>query len=378
MSASVAPGSTIGILGAGQLGRMLALAARPLGYRVHVLAPTAEGAPAAQLADRVFSAAYDDEDALARFAAGCAVVTVEFENIPARTLELLSEHTLVRPGARALHLTQNRLREKRFLEQLGLPLPRFRHVPDAAALAAALEHTGTPAVLKTAGFGYDGKGQVLIKSPTDTEAALELLAGSAAVLEQYVAFSRELSVISARNAGGETASYGLISNRHSSHILDISSVPVTGLPAGVEQQAQDIATAVLDGLDYVGVLCVELFLLEDGRLLVNEVAPRVHNSGHLTVEAAVTSQFQQHIRAVCGLPLGATDLVSPAAMANLLGELWSTTDPDWPAVLADSRVQLHLYGKDEARPGRKMGHLSALAQTASEAEELVSRARAAT
>src|SRR5690625_83600 len=378
MSASVAPGSTIGILGAGQLGRMLALAARPLGYRVHVLAPTAEGAPAAQLAERVFSAAYDEEDALARFAAGCAVLTVEFENIPARTLELLSEHTLVRPGARALHLTQNRLREKRFLEQLGLPLPRFRHVPDAAALAAALEHTGTPAVLKTAGFGYDGKGQVLIKSPTDTEAALELLAGSEAVLEQFVPFSRELSVISARNARGETASYGLISNRHSSHILDISSVPVTGLPAGVEQQARDIATAVLDGLDYVGVLCVELFLLEDGRLLVHEVAPRGQNPDHLTVAAAVTSQFQQHIRAVCGLPLGATDLVSPAAMANLLGELGSTTDPDWPAVLADSRVQLHLYGKDEARPGRKMGHLSALAQTASEAEELVSRARAAT
>lgn len=373
---ALAPGSTIGILGAGQLGRMLALAARPLGYLVHVYAPDAGSAPASQVADRSFEADYLDHTALTAFAAGVDVVTVEFENIPAETLEWLAQHTLVRPGARALHTTQNRLREKLFLQGLNLPLPAFRHVRTASELPEALAVTGTPAVLKTAGFGYDGKGQVLIRAADDLDAARELLDGSEAVLEQFVNFRREVSLLCARSASGEVATYGLIANRHHNHILDVSSVPVSDLPERVRAEASRIAHTILSGLDYVGVLCVELFLLEDGRLLVNEVAPRVHNSGHLTVEASVTSQFQQHIRAVTGLPLGDTSFTSAAAMANLLGDLWQAGEPDWPALLTGGRVQLHLYGKTAARPGRKMGHLTALAASAAEAEQLVTAARA--
>lgn len=369
------PGSTIGILGAGQLGRMLALAARPLGYRVHVYAPDAAESPAAQVADESFSADYLDEAALTRFAAGVDVVTVEFENIPARSLELLARHTLVRPGARALHTTQNRLREKLFLEEQDLPLAAFRHVRDEAELKEALAEVGTPAVLKTAGFGYDGKGQVLISDPAELAAARQLLAGSDAVLEEFVPFEREVSLVCARSANGEVVSYGLIANRHENHILDVSTVPVTGLPEQTADSARQIAAAILHGLDYVGVLCVELFLLTDGRLLVNEVAPRVHNSGHLTVEASVTSQFQQHLRAITGLPLGDTAFVTAAAMANLLGDVWQAGPPDWQALLSGGQVQLHLYGKTEARPGRKMGHLTALAATAEDAERLVRSAR---
>ncbi len=369
------PGSTIGILGAGQLGRMLALAARPLGYRVVILAPDAEGSPASQVADSVIQGDYLDEAALAQFAAACDVVTVEFENVPARTLELLAERTLVRPGARALHISQNRLREKLFLQELRLPLPRFAHVRDESVLPGAIALTGLPAVLKTAGFGYDGKGQVVIRDDNDMEAARKLLAGSEAVLEELVTFEREVSLVCARSADGQVASYGLIGNRHENHILDVSSVPVTDLPPEVQAHAGRIAADILSGLDYVGVLCVELFLLGDGSLLVNEIAPRVHNSGHLTIEASVTSQFQQQLRAITGLPLGDTSYVSAAAMANLLGDVWSDGEPDWPAVLSDSRVQLHLYGKDRARPGRKMGHVTALAGTAAEAEQLVLSAR---
>lgn len=362
-------GSTIGILGSGQLGRMLALAARPFGYRVLIYAPDAQNSPAAQVADGYFHAAYEDTHSLKVFAAACQVVTVEFENIPAASLEALAQHTRVWPSAGSLHVTQNRLREKNFLKSNGLPLADYREVADLDSLKVAVAELGLPAVLKTAGFGYDGKGQLLLRDAEDLERAGALLAGGSAVLEAFVPFERELSVICARGVNGDFSSYGLFHNQHANHILDVSSVPA---PAG---DAGRLARQVAEALDHVGVLCVELFQLADGSLLINELAPRVHNSGHLTVEACASSQFQQHIRAICRLPLGDTTFRSPAAMANLLGDLWQDGEPDWPAALQDHRVQLHLYGKSEARPGRKMGHLTALAASEAEAVETVRLAR---
>ena len=373
----VPPGSTIGILGSGQLGRMLALAARPLGYRVHVYAPVTEDAPASQVADRVTTADYLDGDALDAFAADCDVITIEFENIPARALERLAATTLVYPGAQALHITQNRLREKNFLTANGLPVAPFAHVTGMAGLEAAVAHIGLPAVLKTAGFGYDGKGQLLLESSDQLKGASALLADGAAVLEGFVEFDREVSLIAARSSTGETGSYGLFSNRHANHILDVTTAGPASADSGIHQQALALAGRVMAALDYVGVMCIELFQKTDGTLIVNELAPRVHNSGHLTLEACVTSQFQQHIRAICGLPLGDFAFTQPAAMANLLGNEWSAGEPDWAAALADPRVQLHLYGKAEARAGRKMGHLSALAASEAEAEAAVLSARRA-
>lgn len=373
----LAPGSTIGILGSGQLGRMLALAARPLGYRVHVYAPITDDAPASQVADEVTTADYLDEDALDAFAAACDVVTIEFENIPARALERLAAVTKVHPGAKALHITQNRLREKTFLVDNDLPVARFGHVRDMAELKSAVTAVGLPAVLKTAGFGYDGKGQLLLESEDQLHRAASLLSEGPAVLEGFVKFEREVSVISARSSTGETGSYGLFSNRHANHVLDVTVAGDGARDEEIHDQALELAQRIMTGLDYVGVLCVEMFQKADGSLLVNEIAPRVHNSGHLTIEASATSQFQQHIRAICGLPLGSFDFRQPAAMANLLGDEWSAGEPDWSAALADPRIQLHLYGKGEARPGRKMGHLTALAPTVTEAEEAAVNARRA-
>lgn len=372
----VLPGSTIGILGSGQLGRMLALAARPLGYRIHVYAPDADGAPASQVADTVTSADYLNEAALDAFAADCDVITIEFENIPARTLERLAAVTRVHPGARALHITQNRLREKNFLVGNGLPLARFAHVRNMIELEAAAADIGLPAVLKTAGFGYDGKGQLLLEDHGQLAGAEALLAEGDAVLEGFVDFEREVSIIAARSSNGETGSYGLFSNRHADHILDVTTAGGQAENQAVHSQALLIAERIMAGLDYVGVLCVELFQQADGSLLVNEIAPRVHNSGHLTIEASRSSQFQQHIRAICGLPLGDFG-TQAAAMANLLGDEWSGGEPDWAAALADPRVQLHLYGKAGARAGRKMGHLTAVAASEGEAEAAVKGARRA-
>ncbi len=373
----LAPGSTIGILGSGQLGRMLALAARPLGYRVHVYAPDTEGAPASQVADFATTADYLDNDALDAFAAACDVITIEFENIPAVALERLAAITPVHPGAQALHVTQNRLREKNFLTANGLPLAPFAHVTDTRGLEVAAADIGLPAVLKTAGFGYDGKGQLLLREPADLAGAAALLAEGEAVLEGFVDFDREVSVIAARSSTGETGSFGLFTNRHANHILDVTTAGDPASERGLHGQALKIAVRIMEALDYVGVMCVELFQLADGTLLVNEIAPRVHNSGHLTTEATATSQFQQHIRAICGLPLGDFSFVRPAAMANLLGDEWSEGEPDWAAALRDPRIQLHLYGKKEARPGRKMGHLTALADSEAEAEAAVVMARRA-
>jgi 5-(carboxyamino)imidazole ribonucleotide synthase len=359
----ILPGATVGVLGSGQLGRMFAIAARRMGYRVHTFSPD-EDTPTGQVADLEIQASYDDLDAVRRFASGVSVVTFEFENVPAATAQAAAEHAPVRPAGAVLHTTQHRTREKTFLTQAGFPLTPFRTVETALDLASAVQALGCPSILKTADFGYDGKGQVSIQSPEHAEAAWTSIGRAPAVLEQFIAFEREVSVVAARGGDGACVDWGVIENRHRNHILDVSRSPAR-VDSRVEVRAKEIAHAVLEALDVIGVLCVEFFVEPGGRLLINELAPRPHNSGHLTVDASATSQFEQQLRAVCGLPLGSTALLRPAAMANLLGDLWAEGEPDWLAALALSEVKLHLYGKLAPRPGRKMGHLTALAPAGS-------------
>jgi 5-(carboxyamino)imidazole ribonucleotide synthase len=373
-SIPILPGRTVGILGGGQLGRMFAISARRMGYRVHALDPTAD-CPAGQVADVEVVAAYDDLDAARRFAAGVDVVTFEFENIPAETLQAIAETRPVHPAPEVLHICRHRLREKDFLSGHGFPLAAYRAVDGAAALARALAEVGTPAILKTADFGYDGKGQVRIDRTDDYEAAWAQMGRPLGVLEAFVPFTQEVSVICARTADGEMACFGPVENVHARHILDVTTAPARVTP-GVERSALELARAIAEALDVVGLLAVEMFVVGE-RVLVNELAPRPHNSGHYSLDACLTSQFEQQLRAVCGLPLGDAQLLRPAAMANLLGDLWSAGEPNWAAALAFTDVKLHLYGKREARPGRKMGHLTALADTAAEARERVLAARAA-
>ena len=375
MSGAILPGATLGVLGSGQLGRMFAIAARRMGYRVHTLSPE-DDTPTGQVADREVNASYDDLDAVRDFARGVDVVTFEFENVSTAAAEAAAEHAPVRPGGAVLHTTQNRLREKAFLAGHGFPITPFRRVRSLDELHAALAVLGTPAVLKTAGWGYDGKGQVKIAAPHEAEAAGRVMGGRDAVLEAFVDFEREVSVVAARGLDGSFAHFGVIENRHSRHILDVSIAQAAVSPR-VAKEAVEIARGILEGLQVVGVLCVEMFLTGDGRLLVNELAPRPHNSGHLTFDACVTSQFEQQLRAICGLPLGSTELLRPAAMANLMGDLWDRGEPDWEAACRSPDVKLHLYGKAVARPGRKMGHLTALAATPEEAVERVVAARGA-
>jgi 5-(carboxyamino)imidazole ribonucleotide synthase len=371
----ILPGSAIGVLGSGQLGRMFAIAARRMGYRVHVLSPDSD-TPAGQVADLEVAAAYDDLDAVRAFASKVAVVTFEFENVPAATAAAAEERAPVRPGGGVLHVCQQRLREKGFLAGAGLPVPEFVAVRSSEDLRAGLDKVGTPAVLKTAAFGYDGKGQAQVGSLAEAEAAWAAVGRQECILEAFVDFEREVSVVAARGLDGSFAHYGLIENAHRHHILDVSVSPAPVEPA-VLGAAVALARAVLEALDVRGLLCVEMFVTRRGALLINELAPRTHNSGHLTVDACVTSQFEQQLRAVCGLPLGSTDRLRPAAMANLLGDLWAGGEPDWAAACAFPDVKLHLYGKAEARPGRKMGHLTALAPTTGEARDRVLAARKA-
>jgi 5-(carboxyamino)imidazole ribonucleotide synthase len=373
----VSPGSTIGVLGSGQLGRMFALAARETGYRVHTYSPEADS-PTGHIADVEVSAPYGDLDRLREFARAIDVLTFEFENVPRASLDALEGLVLIRPGAEALWVSQNREREKDFLRRVNIPLAPWAAVRTSADLASALSSVGAPAVLKTAAFGYDGKGQEKISSKDEKEAdaAWHRLGRAPCVLESFVEFQREVSVIAARGADGDVAFFPVFENEHSRHILDVARCPAS-LSTFEENQAREIGRAILDALDYVGVLCIEFFHAKDGRLLVNEIAPRPHNSGHLTIDACVTSQFQQQLRAVCGLPLGSTELLRPAAMANLLGDLWAGGDPRWEAACAIPDVALHLYGKREPRAGRKMGHLTALAHSPEDARRTVLGARAA-
>lgn len=372
----ILPPATIGVFGSGQLGRMLALAARAMGYRIAIFSPDRDS-PAGQAADMEVCAAYDDADEVAGFLDLVDVVTFEFENVPVSVAELADEVGVpVRPGGHVLHTAQHRLREKRFLAAAGLPVPRFCQVANAAELQTALGQLGCPAVLKTAAFGYDGKGQVKIDRVEEAAAAWQAHGQEQAIVEEAIAFAQEASMIAARGVDGHFVHYGLIENNHRHHILDVSTAPARVSPR-VVQDAVEITRAIFTQLDVVGVLCVEFFVTQNDSLLINEIAPRPHNSGHLTIEAAATSQFEQQARAVCGLPLGATELRRPAAMANLLGHLWQRGEPNWAAALADSRIKLHLYGKDAARPGRKMGHLTALADSIGDAEQAVRTARAA-
>jgi len=371
----ILPGATVGVLGSGQLGRMFAIAARRMGYRVHTFSPEYD-TPTGQVADREVQARYDDLDAVRAFARGVDLVTFEFENVAAEAAAVAAEHAPVRPAGAVLHTTQHRLREKRFLAGAGFPVTPFAAVHGLAELEDGLAALGLPAVLKTAGWGYDGKGQEVISTLDGAAAAWERLGTAEAVLEAWVDFEREVSVVAARGLDGELADFGVIENRHRRHILDLSIAPAD-LPPSLAREASAIARGVLESLDVVGVLCVELFVTRGGRLLVNELAPRPHNSGHLTFDACVTSQFEQQLRAICGLPLGATELLRPAAMANLLGDLWADGEPDWVAACRSPAVKLHLYGKATPRPGRKMGHLTALAPDRDEALRRVVAAREA-
>lgn len=375
-----APGATIGVLGSGQLGRMFAIAARRMGYRVHTFSPDSD-TPTGQVADVEVNAAYEDLDAVRRFARGVDVITYEFENIPFATSQAAAECAPVRPDGRILHTVQHRLREKTWLSEHGFPVAPFEVVRSAADLEWAIQKIGTPCVLKTAGFGYDGKGQRKITDLAQARQAYRELSGGESgvaecVAEAFIQFQCEMSVIGARGLDGSYADYGVIRNDHQNHILDVSTAPAD-LPDASIKEARQIARGVIESLGVVGVLCVEFFLTTDGRVLINELAPRPHNSGHLTFDACVTSQFEQQLRAICGLPLGSTALLRPAAMANLLGDLWADGEPRWAAALRDPDVKLHLYGKAEPRPGRKMGHLTALAETAAGARAKVIAARTA-
>jgi len=369
----ILPGAAIGVLGSGQLGRMFALAARRMGYRVHTFSPDSD-TPTGQISDVEVTASYDDLDAVRSFASKVRVVTFEFENVPAATAAAAAAAAPVRPAGSVLHTTQQRIREKTFLLDSGLPVTPFRVVRNCGELIAAIAELGCPSVLKTADFGYDGKGQFRIDSPTDAPLAWRSIGEREAVLEAFVPFAKEVSVVAARGLNGEFMHYGVIENEHRNHILDLSLSPAR-ISAAVAREATELARAVLEKLSVVGVLCVEFFLTHTNTLLINELAPRPHNSGHLTVDACVTSQFEQQLRAVCGLPLGAPTFHCPAAMANLLGGLWSNGSPRFDRAAAFPGVKIHLYGKTEARPGRKMGHLTALASTLDNAMETVLTAR---
>jgi 5-(carboxyamino)imidazole ribonucleotide synthase len=370
----ILPGAAIGVLGSGQLGRMFAIAARRMGYRVHTLSPD-QDTPTGQVADLEIQAEYDDLDAVRQFASHVDVVTFEFENVPAATAEAAASRAPVRPSGEVLHISQHRLREKTYLQHHGFPVAPFASVASDSELAQAIAAIGAPAILKSAGFGYDGKGQFPIATAGEAESAWSQLAQEA-VLERRIDFACELSVVAARSQDGRFAHWGAVRNHHVRGILDTTIAP-SGIPHSVEKEAVQIAHGVLDQLQVTGVLCVEFFLTHQGKLLINELAPRPHNSGHFTIDACITSQFEQQLRAVCGLPLGETTQLSPAAMTNLLGELWANGEPDWCSALATENAKLHLYGKLEPRPGRKMGHITALAGTAAEAEIFANTARSA-
>jgi 5-(carboxyamino)imidazole ribonucleotide synthase len=369
MATPIVPPATIGMLGGGQLGRYALMAARTMGYRTIVLEPDPL-APAGSIADVHLRAGYDDPDALRRLGDECAVVTTEFENPPAASLELLARRTRVAPSPSAVAIAQDRIAEKQFLADNGLPIGPYAVVDRADADP----DLGYPAILKTARLGYDGKGQRLVADGAEMRAAWRTLGSVPCVLERALLFQTELSVVVARSAGGGFAAYPVAENRHVDGILDVSIVPAH-VSRRLSDRAIGLAMAITDALSYVGVLAIELFVV-DGELLINELAPRPHNSGHWTLDVAQTGQFEQQIRAVCGLGLGDTSMTRPAAtMVNLLGDLWDDGEPDWASAFDDPRTALHLYGKAAPRPGRKMGHLTAWGDSTTEAEVRAQAAR---
>ncbi|MHB1051739.1 MAG: 5-(carboxyamino)imidazole ribonucleotide synthase [Thiobacillus sp.] len=356
-SLPILPGATLGILGGGQLGRMFTLAARTMGYRVMVLDPDS-ASPAGQMADEHVQADYTDIDALRKMGERCAAITTEFENVPAASLIELARHCRVAPSAEAVAIAQDRSHEKTWLADHGFATAPFALINSAADLDAALAKTGTPALLKVSRFGYDGKGQARIGTRDEARTAFREFGGLPCVLEGFVGLECELSVVLARNDAGQCELFPVAENRHVNGILDVSIVPAR-VSESLTQQARDMARAVAHKLDYVGVMAVEFFVSERG-LLINEVAPRPHNSGHYTLDACVTDQFEQQVRVLCSLPLGDTRLLSPVVMLNILGDRWENGGPHWDALLAQPNIKLHLYGKQTARPGRKMGHCNVL------------------
>ena len=352
------PGATIGVLGGGQLGRMMAVTARQMGYRIIVLDPSPR-CPTAQVSDGVVVGALDDLEAAKHLASQVDVITLDTEHVPADALEVLDAIAPVRPGASVLRTIQDRLVQKQFLDRIGLPQAAWAPVGDAAELESALAKVGRPAIIKVRRAGYDGKGQVRIEPHADAAAQLARLHGQSAVAEEVVPFVREISVILARGLSGEIQIYPLAENVHRRHILHTTRAPAP-MPAARRERAEEVAVAVAEALGHVGVMAVEMFELGDGALLVNEIAPRTHNSGHYTYGACSTSQFEQHLRAICGLPLGDPRALTGAVMVNLIGDLWSAGPPAWQHVLARPEARLHLYGKDAPAPGRKMGHVCLL------------------
>ncbi len=348
------PGSTVGVLGGGQLGRMTAMAAASLGYRIHVYCPEPDS-PAFHVAAASTVAAYEDREALARFAEAVDVVTFEFENVPSATAELMAALKPTRPAPQVLHICQDRLREKGFLASIEVPTTRYAEVAREPELADAVRAIGLPAVLKTARFGYDGKGQVVLGRESDLAGAWRGIGTGVGILEGFVDFTHEISVIAARSVNGAIAVYSPVENRHRNHILDTTIAPAR-LPAAVLAEAEALARRIAEALGVVGLVAVEMFVTASGKVLVNELAPRPHNSGHWTIDGCFTSQFEQFLRAVCGLPLGSTERHSDAVMKNLLGDEVNA----WREILSEPGAKLHLYGKREARPGRKMGHVTRL------------------
>lgn len=371
----ILPGKTLGMLGGGQLGRMFTIAARTMGYDVIVLDPDSES-PAGKLATDHVCAEYTDANALDYLARTCDVVTTEFENVPAATLEQMAAHGPVRPGAHAVTITQDRIHEKNFLSDNGFATAPFAVIRSLSDLQDSIATIGTPCILKVSRFGYDGKGQYGINSIDDVDSAWQTLQGEACVLEQRMPLDIEVSVVLARGIDGEVVTYPVAENIHDKGILDVSIVPAR-VADSIRNQAIEVATRIAAKLEYVGVMAVEFFV-SDGQLLVNEIAPRPHNSGHYTLDACVTDQFEQQVRAVCGLSLGETRLLTPVVMINMLGDIWHhEQSPDWSKLLDHPNIKLHLYGKKAARPGRKMGHYNVVAASVEAALELALTTQAA-
>lgn len=362
-------GSRIGVIGGGQLARMLAMEARRLGYTISVLDPD-PAPPAAIVADEHIQAQLDDRAAAAELARGCAVVTLDTEHVPAELLRSIESLAPVRPSASVLDTVQDRLSQRLFLNEIDAPQVRHAAVSDSTDLEGAAARVGFPAVLKTRRAGYDGKGQRKVHTPADLAEAWEALERAPSVLEEFVNFTREVSVLLARDLDGNIVFHPCAENLHRDHILYLTRVPAT-LSASLEDRARDLGARIASALGHTGMMAVEMFVTEAQGLLVNEIAPRTHNSGHFSFGACVTSQFEQHLRAICGLPLGDTTLMRPVAMLNLMGDLWRDGTPDWPGVLRHPGAHLHLYEKRQARPGRKMGHVLVLDE---DIEAAVSRA----
>ena len=369
----ILPPATLGVLGGGQLGRMFALAARKMGYKVIVLDPDPL-CPAAAIANEHLQREYSDAEAIDYLAKHCAAVTTEFENVPVASLHALETQCVVRPGATAVLWAQDRIREKTFIRNFHMATAPFYPVRDAAELGTALTQIKLPALLKTAELGYDGKGQHLVTDAAQARAAFTEMGGVPCVLEQRVDLKMELSVLLARSCSGEITLYPLAENIHANGILDTTIVPAR-VSAGVAQSANEIACELAELLSYCGVMAVEFFLTHDDELLINEIAPRPHNSGHYTLDACVTDQFEQQVRALCELPLGDSRLVSPVVMINLLGDLWQNGSPAWDVLFRHPDARLHLYGKHEARPGRKMGHCNLLATEVDDALNIADKIR---